>query len=101
MEAACLGLKPIPFGTELIEGLVHTSQIREERVEKIKDALKLGDEVTARVIKIDPHERRIGLSIKAANYSTEQLEAEKQMFEDALKPGEAIVDLEHAFEQAE
>ena len=84
-----------------LEGLVHISQIREERVEKIKDALKLGDEVTARVIKIDPHERRIGLSIKAANYSTEQLEAEKQMFEDALKPGEAIVDLEHAFEQAE
>jgi small subunit ribosomal protein S1 len=84
-----------------LEGLVHISQIKEDRVEKIKDALKVGDEVTARVIKIDPQERRIGLSIKAANYSSEQLEAEKQQFEAALKPGEAIVDLEHAFEQAE
>jgi small subunit ribosomal protein S1 len=84
-----------------LEGLVHISQIREEHIDKIKDALKVGDEVTARVIKIDPQERRIGLSIKAANYSMEQLEHEKQMFEDALKPGEAIVDLEHAFEQAE
>jgi small subunit ribosomal protein S1 len=84
-----------------IEGLVHISQISEERVEKIKDVLKVGDEVTARVIKIEPHERRIGLSIKAASYSAEQLEAEKQQYEAALKPGEAIVDLEHAFEQAE
>jgi len=84
-----------------IEGLVHISQIREERVEKIKDVLKPGEEVTARVIKVDPQERRIGLSIKAASYSADQLEQEKKMFEDALKPGEAIVDLEHAFEQAE
>jgi small subunit ribosomal protein S1 len=84
-----------------LEGLVHISQIREERIEKLRDVLKIGDEVTARVIKIDPQERRIGLSIKAANYSMDQLEAEKRMFEDALKPGEAIVDLEHAFEQAQ
>jgi small subunit ribosomal protein S1 len=80
---------------------VHISQISEQRIEKTKDVLKVGDEVVARVIKIDPQDRRIGLSIKAANYTADQLEAEKQMFEDALKPGEAIVDLEHAFEQAE
>jgi small subunit ribosomal protein S1 len=84
-----------------IEGLVHISQISEQRVEKTKSVLKVGDEVVARIIKIDPQDRRIGLSIKAANYTPDQLEAEKQMFEDALKPGEAIVDLEHAFEQAE
>ena len=84
-----------------LEGLVHISQIREERIEKMKDVLKVGGEVDARVIKIDTAERRIGLSIKAANYSPDQLEAEKRMFEDALKPGEAIVDLEHAFEQAQ
>ncbi|MCG3149696.1 MAG: 30S ribosomal protein S1 [Verrucomicrobiae bacterium] len=84
-----------------LEGLVHISQIREERIEKMKDVLKVGEEVNARVIKIDQAERRIGLSIKAANYSMEQLEVEKRMFEDALKPGEAIVDLEHAFDQAQ
>lgn len=84
-----------------IEGLVHISQISEERVEKIKSVLKVGEEVTARVIKVDTTERRIGLSIKAAAYSAEQLEAEKAQYEANLKPGEAIVDLEHAFEQAE
>ena len=53
-----------------IDGLVHISQISEERVDKIKNVLKVGQEVTARVIKIDKSDRRIGLSIKAANYST-------------------------------
>jgi len=84
-----------------LEGLVHISQISEERIDKIKNVLKVGDEVVARVIKVDPSERRIGLSIKAADYSPDRLEAEKEQFEAALKPGEAIVDLEHAFEQAE
>ena len=59
-----------------IDGLVHISQISEERVEKVKDAIQEGEEVTARVIKIDPQERRIGLSIKAAHYDTTQLTRE-------------------------
>ncbi len=50
-----------------IDGLVHISQISEERVDKIKNVLKVGQDVSARVIKIDQGERRIGLSIKAAS----------------------------------
>lgn len=65
-----------------IDGLVHISQISEERVEKIKDILNEGDEVTARVIKIDKDERRIGLSIKAANYSEDELDKERQAFDN-------------------
>ncbi len=80
-----------------IDGLVHISQISEERVDKIKNVLKVGQDVTARVIKIDRGERRIGLSIKAANYSPEQLKAEQAAL-DALKPGEDLVALQHAFD---
>ncbi|HTI71562.1 MAG TPA: 30S ribosomal protein S1 [Candidatus Limnocylindria bacterium] len=83
-----------------IDGLVHISQVSEERVEKIKNVLKVGDAVTARVIKIDRADRRIGLSIKAANYSNEQLKAEQAAL-DALKPGEDLVALEHVFNLAE
>jgi len=79
-----------------IDGLVHISQISEERVDKIKNVLKVGQEVTARVIKVDKAERRIGLSIKAANYTPEQLKAEQKMME-SLKPGEDLVALEDAF----
>ena len=83
-----------------IDGLVHISQVSEERVEKIKNVLKLGQEVTARVIKIDKGDRRIGLSIKAANYSPEQLKAEQAVL-DSLKPGEDLVALQHAFDAAD
>lgn len=83
-----------------IDGLVHISQISEERVDKIKNVLKVGQEVTARVIKIDKSDRRIGLSIKAANYSNEQLKAEQAAL-DALKPGEDLVALQHAFDAAD
>jgi len=83
-----------------IDGLVHISQVSEDRVDKIKNVLKVGDDVTARVIKIDRNERRIGLSIKAANYSAEQLKEEQKLL-DQLKPGEDLVALEHAFAAAE
>jgi small subunit ribosomal protein S1 len=64
-----------------IDGLVHISQISEERIEKVKDVLKPGQEISARVIKIDRDERRLGLSVKAANYSEQQLAAETASFE--------------------
>jgi small subunit ribosomal protein S1 len=83
-----------------IDGLVHISQISEERIDKIKNVLKVDQEVTARVIKIDKSDRRIGLSVKAANYSTDQLKAEQAAL-DALKPGEDLVALQHAFDAAD
>ena len=66
-----------------IDGLVHISQISEERVEKIKDHLSEGDEVTARVIKIDKEERRIGLSVKAAEYDEDALAKEVAAYDEA------------------
>ena len=83
-----------------MDGLVHISQISEERVEKIKDTLEIDQEVTARVIKIDKNDRRIGLSIKAAEYDEDQLRREAEQL-DQLKPGEDLVALEHAFDAAE
>jgi len=80
-----------------IDGLVHISQISEERVDKIKNVLKVGQDVSARVVKIDRSERRIGLSIKAASYSDEQLKEEQKIL-DSLKPGEDLVALQHAFD---
>jgi len=83
-----------------IDGLVHISQLSEEHVAKVKDVLKVGQEVEARVIKVDKTERRIGLSIKAAHYSDEELRRETEAF-DSLRPGEDMVGLEQAFQAAE
>ena len=65
-----------------IDGLVHISQVSEERIEKIKDHLNEGDEVSARVIKIDKEERRIGLSIKAADYDEDALAKEVAAYDE-------------------
>ena len=66
---------------EGIDGLVHISQISEDRIEKVKDVLNSGDEINARVIKIDRDERRIGLSVKAAEYDEKELAAETAAFD--------------------
>ncbi|OGV46745.1 MAG: 30S ribosomal protein S1 [Lentisphaerae bacterium GWF2_57_35] len=84
---------------EGVDGLVHISQISEERVQKVRDVLQPGQEVEARVIKIDPVERRIGLSIKAAKMADEEFHVSEEMLE-GLRPGEDLVDLAGAFDAA-
>ena len=83
-----------------VDGLVHISQLSEEHVTKVKEVVNIGDEVEARVIKVDKAERRIGLSIKAASYSEEELKKETAAF-DALRPSSDLVGLEQAFQVAE
>lgn len=49
-----------------IDGLCHISELSEERVDKTQDVVKPGDEVEVMVLDVDPGERRISLSHKAA-----------------------------------
>jgi small subunit ribosomal protein S1 len=49
---------------EDLEGLIHISELSEQRVSHPKEAVHEGDVVTLRVIKIDPERRRIGLSLR-------------------------------------
>ena len=58
-----------------VDGLVHISQISDERVTHVKDVLKEGQEVEARVVKLDRKDRRIGLSMTAVNMTEEQVKA--------------------------
>jgi small subunit ribosomal protein S1 len=83
-----------------IDGLIHISQLSRDRVEKVKDVLKIGDEVEARVIKVDTDERRIGLSIKAVseNFTDEDLKAAEEEYTAALKPGEDMVNMGEAMD---
>jgi small subunit ribosomal protein S1 len=74
-------LKVLDFGAfvELekgIEGLVHVSEISEERVEDPRTLLKPAQDVKVQVISLDPVERKIGLSIRAAERSAEMAEAQ-------------------------
>ncbi|KTF21084.1 30S ribosomal protein S1 [Streptococcus gordonii] len=48
-----------------IDGLVHISQISHKRVENPKDVLSVGQEVTVKVLEVNPANERVSLSIKA------------------------------------
>ena len=50
-----------------IEGLVHVSEMKDERVENPRDVVKEGEEVEVKVIDMDLQERKVALSIKALN----------------------------------
>jgi small subunit ribosomal protein S1 len=76
----------VPYGAFIkleddLEGLVHISQISETRIDKVKSVLAVGQEVSARVIKVDNDDRRIGLSIKAAQYDDVAFAEEMKEFE--------------------
>lgn len=49
---------------EHVEGLIHISELGEDRIEHPKEAVHEGDTMTLRIIKIEPDKRRIGLSLR-------------------------------------
>ena len=84
---------------EGVDGLIHISQISDDHIEKVKDVLNVGDDIEARVVKVDATEHRIGLSVKAAKVSDEEFEVEEDMLE-GLQSGEELVNLSGAFDSA-
>jgi small subunit ribosomal protein S1 len=80
---------------EGIEGLIHISQLSNERVDKPSSLYKVDDELDALIVQLDPKERRIGLSIKAVKqheereemqaYLKREHEAARFSMEDILK----------------
>jgi small subunit ribosomal protein S1 len=48
-----------------VEGLLHVSELSSERVNRPEDVVQVGQDLTLKVIKLDPDERKIGLSLRA------------------------------------
>jgi len=74
-------LKVLDFGAfvqlaEGVEGLVHVSEISEERIEDPRSVLQPDQEVKVQVISMDPAERKIGLSIKSAERQVEMADVQ-------------------------
>lgn len=72
-----------------IEGLIHISEMSEERVEKPEDVVKKGDTPKVMVISVDKEAKKIGLSMKSAASSTNAAasadSAKKSTMADKLK----------------
>lgn len=71
--------KIAPFGAfitiaENVEGLVHISEISEDRVEKLEEVLQVGQDVKVKILKIDLKAKKISLSILQAKKDEEKEE---------------------------
>jgi small subunit ribosomal protein S1 len=68
-----------------LEGLLHISELSDNKVENPEDVVKVGDEIEVKVLRVDSDERKIGLSRKRVDWSDEQMraEAEKEARETA------------------
>lgn len=67
-----------------VEGLVHLSEISEERIVKPSDVLSIGQKVTVKILNIDEKEKRISLSIK------ESVEKPKEDIEKYVDKGAGV-----------
>lgn len=73
----------IETGDDPIEGLIHISELSDDRVEHPRDAVQKGDTLTLRVVKVDVKNRRLGLSIKKV-HSAEYMDMDiERAFRDA------------------
>ena len=61
-----------------VDGLVHISEISNERVEKVSDVLSVGQEVNVKLIDVDYDKKRISLSMKALLNEAPADEAEEE-----------------------
>ena len=66
-----------------IDALLHVSQIAKEHVDKPADVLKVGDEVTAKVVDFNEEDKKISLSVKAM-FAPEPAEAKEESDEDVV-----------------
>ena len=71
-----------------IEGLIHISELSENRVEHPKEVLKEGDVKTLRVIRIDTEQHRIGLSLRKVDSAAFADKDFKMLTQEFNEPGD-------------
>jgi small subunit ribosomal protein S1 len=70
-----------------LEGLLHISEISDHKVEKPEDLVKVGQEVEVKILRVDSDERKIGLSLKRAQWAQEEQKREEERAQRTEKKG--------------
>ncbi|MDY2699864.1 MAG: 30S ribosomal protein S1 [Lachnospiraceae bacterium] len=73
-----------------VDALLHVSQISKEHIEKPSDVLKVGDEVTAKVVDFNGEDKKISLSIKALLAPEPEAEPEKEETKEAEDDADVV-----------
>ena len=108
----CKIVRILPFGAfaevaPYVDGLIHVSQISNERIDKPSDVLAIGDEVETKIVEINDDTKQIGLSMKAlmttddsADEAPEDVEATSYTEDSSFTLGD-ILDAAEATEDAD
>jgi len=80
-----------------VDGLLHISQMSARPVNRPEEIVSAGDELTLMVIRVEPHERRIGLSLKELAADVEPLDSREHRERRRRKKGRS--DLEEDEEE--
>ncbi len=91
-------VKLVKFGAFIelekgLEGLCHISELSAKPVHRPEDAVKTGDEVTVKILRVLPDEQKIGLSIKEIQLDKEREEIRKQKEKEAEESKVTIGDI--------
>src|SRR5437773_632976 len=70
-----------------LEGLLHISEISDQKVEKPEDILKVAQEVDVKILRVDSDERKIGLSLKRAQWPQDEQVRETERKQRQTKRG--------------
>ena len=70
-----------------LEGLLHISEISDQKIEKPEDQLKVGQEVEVKILRVDSDERKIGLSLKRAQWAAEEQARESERSQRSERRG--------------
>lgn len=83
-----------------IEGLIHVSELTDERITHPKQVVREGQDLILRIIRIDPQRRRMGLSLRRA-LDTPDAELTAVLGENAVEERDQIVQTIRAALEAE
>lgn len=102
--------KLVPFGAfaevaDGVEGLIHISELCEQRIEFPEEVVKLGEKTKVKVVDVDLERRRLSLSLKQAaprqGGVTEEAKEEEAEQAEESREAERVVEVSTAEEQAE
>jgi small subunit ribosomal protein S1 len=77
-----------------LEGLLHISELADHKIDSPQDVVKSGDEIEVKILKVDTDSRKIGLSLRRAQWAAEEQTAQKGESEKPV-PKETVLSDEH------
>jgi len=73
-----------------LEGLLHISEIADHKIDSPKDVVSEGDEVEVKILKVDTEARKIGLSLRRAQWAAEEHKYDSQTQAKAPQPDNVL-----------